>query len=76
MSHDQKTNAYAYARSGACSVLEENNFTDGLLVSEITRIMGDQNIYDAMSAAAQAFGENDAGGIIAQTLTEIANEHV
>ncbi|MFT7507723.1 MAG: UDP-N-acetylglucosamine--N-acetylmuramyl-(pentapeptide) pyrophosphoryl-undecaprenol N-acetylglucosamine transferase, partial [Acidimicrobiales bacterium] len=31
VSHDQRTNAYAYARSGAASVLEEANLTDGLL---------------------------------------------
>lgn len=75
ISHDQKTNAYAYARSGACSVLEEHNITEGLLASEITRIMGDQSTYDAMSQAALSFAKKDATVTIAHTLNEITNEH-
>ncbi len=76
VSHDQRTNAYAYARSGAASVLEEANLTDGLLTSEITRIMGDQETYKAMSSAAKAFAGDDAAATIAKTLIEVTEEHV
>lgn len=76
ISHDQRTNAYAYARSGAASVLEEGNLTDGLLTAEITRIMGDTALYMQMSEAARAFARQDAAEIIARTLLEIADEHV
>jgi UDP-N-acetylglucosamine--N-acetylmuramyl-(pentapeptide) pyrophosphoryl-undecaprenol N-acetylglucosamine transferase len=75
ISHDQRTNAYSYARSGACSVLEEHNFTDGLLASEITRIIGDQGLYASMAAAALGFRQEHAGTVIADTLMGIANEH-
>ncbi len=75
VSHDQKTNAYAYARSGAASVLEEENFTDGLLASEISRIMDTEAVYDAMKQAAIAFTEGDAAEKIAATLIGIAEEH-
>ncbi|MFT5849503.1 MAG: UDP-N-acetylglucosamine--N-acetylmuramyl-(pentapeptide) pyrophosphoryl-undecaprenol N-acetylglucosamine transferase [Patiriisocius sp.] len=76
VSHDQRTNAYAYARSGAASVLEEANMTDGLLTSEITRIMGNQETYDAMSAAAVAFAGGDAAATIAKTLIGVTSEHI
>lgn len=75
ISHDQKTNAYAYARAGGASVLEEENFTDGLLASEISRIMGDPAAYRTMSEQARAFAKGDAARQIADTLLGIAQEH-
>lgn len=76
ISHDQRTNAYSYARSGAASVLEEENLTDGLLTAEINRIMSDTKLYQGMQASAQAFAKPQAADTIANTLVEIANEHV
>lgn len=75
VSHDQKSNAYAYARSGAASVLEEANFTDGLLTSEIGRIMGNQEMYATMSNAARTFNQTDAALVITKVLLGIAEEH-
>lgn len=75
ISHDQHTNAYAYARSGAASVLEEGNLTDGLLSSEINRIMSNQQTYDTMSTSARAFAQGDAAETIATTLLGITQEH-
>jgi len=75
ISHDQHTNAYAYARSGAASVLEEANLTDGLLTSEINRIMGDTETYQAMGLAAKTFAGTDAAKTIADTLIGITHEH-
>ncbi len=76
VSHDQRTNAYAYARTGAATVIEEGNLTDGLLMAEISRIMTDQALYSSMSAAAKAFARHDAAEVIGRTLLEIADEHV
>jgi UDP-N-acetylglucosamine--N-acetylmuramyl-(pentapeptide) pyrophosphoryl-undecaprenol N-acetylglucosamine transferase len=75
VSHDQKTNAYEYARAGGASVLEEHNLTDGLLASEINRIMGDPGEYARMSSAAQAFAKNDAARTIGEALIGISQEH-
>jgi len=75
VSHDQKTNAYAYARAGGASVIEEHNLTDGLLASEISRIMGDSSVYSAMSENAKAFAKKDAAAVLAQTIIGIAEEH-
>lgn len=76
ISHDQRDNAYEYARSGAASVIEEANLTDGLFTSEINRIVTNSQIYDDMSASAYAFAKPDAAEIIAKTLIEITLDHV
>ncbi len=75
ISHDQRTNAYAYARSGAASVLEEGNLTDNLLIAEIQSIMADQGKYYSMSSAARAFAKPNAAAAMAQVLISIGNEH-
>jgi len=75
ISHDQRTNAYAYAKTGAASVLEEKNLTDGLLAAEITRIVGDQVAYEEMATAAKGFTSPSAAGTLADTLIAITYEH-
>ncbi|PIW97241.1 hypothetical protein COZ82_00640, partial [Candidatus Kaiserbacteria bacterium CG_4_8_14_3_um_filter_38_9] len=75
VSHDQRTNAYAYARTGAASVLEEGNLNSSLLTSEITAIIGDPNKYSAMQNAAKNFGTGEAATKIAEVLLAIGQEH-
>jgi len=55
--------------------MEERNFADGLLASEINRIMGNPQTYSHMSAAAQAFATPNGARIIADTIVGIAHEH-
>lgn len=75
VSHDQRTNAYTYARSGAATVMEEGNITDTLLRSEIDRIMQNDDIYGAMAKAAESFAKRDAAHTIGEVLSGIAQEH-
>lgn len=75
ISHDQRTNAYAYARTGAATVMEEENLRDGLLAAEIARIMDDRGMYAAMSEAARSFANPYAAEKLALTLIELANTH-
>jgi len=75
ISHDQRTNAYAFARSGGGTVIEEDNLTDGLLTAEITRIMTDQTVYDTMVKAARAFTTPNAAVRLATIVRDIALEH-
>lgn len=75
ISHDQRTNAYSYARSGAGSVIEEHNLTKHLLQAEIQSIMTDPGKYKKMSEGAKAFSAPDAGKTIAEVITSIAFEH-
>jgi len=75
VSHDQRTNAYAYARTGAASVLEEGNLNSSLLTSEITAIIDDPNKYSTMQTAAKNFGTGEAATKIAEVLLTIGQEH-
>jgi UDP-N-acetylglucosamine--N-acetylmuramyl-(pentapeptide) pyrophosphoryl-undecaprenol N-acetylglucosamine transferase len=75
VSHDQRTNAYAYARTGAAVVLEEENLTPHLLVSEIKRIMDDPKLAQRMVAGAEGFTDPDAAKILASEILAIALSH-
>lgn len=75
ISHDQRTNAYEYARTGAASVMEERNLTPHLLAAEIRRIMSDQAVQAQMQHAARSFVPPRAAETIAGMLIEIASEH-
>ena len=75
ISHDQTRNAYSYAREGAATVIEQNNLTPGVLVSEVERILSNPDIMRRMSLAARAFSRPDAGRTIAEALLTIAISH-
>lgn len=74
-SHDQTKNAYAYARAGGAVVIEQNNLTPGLLVSEINRILGHEQVVRAMGNAGKQFARADAASLIAAALLDIAVSH-
>ena len=74
-SHDQRINAYAYARTGAAEVIEEENLAPRVLVSEIDRILGNPAERQKMSEAALAFARKDSAKLIAQEIMSIALEH-
>ena len=75
ISHDQRSNAYAYARVGATSVIEESNITDNLLLAEIERIMQNTDIYSAMSTSAKTFGKTDTAREMSALIIQRAQEH-
>ncbi len=69
VSHDQVHNAFAYAHSGACTVIEEDNFSSHILISEIDRILGNQNLKNRMSQGAREFSRIDAAAKIAEVIS-------
>jgi len=71
----QRLNAYAYARSGAASVIEEANLTTNVLVGEIDRILQDKNLRAKMSTAAKSYTRPDAAITIAREIITIALSH-
>lgn len=75
ISRDQRSNAYAYARTGAATVIEEANLTRHLLVEEINTIIQDPNKQRTMSAAAREISFPDAAQKIATLLLSIGHEH-
>ncbi len=75
VSHDQRTNAYTYAKTGAAVVLEEANLTPNLLASEARRIGSDPSVVAQMGAAARGFTNPHAAAIIAEEALRIALSH-
>jgi UDP-N-acetylglucosamine--N-acetylmuramyl-(pentapeptide) pyrophosphoryl-undecaprenol N-acetylglucosamine transferase len=75
ISHDQTSNAFAYAAAGACSVLEEVNLTPHVLSSEIERIIDKPEISESMKKGAVAFAHKDAADKIAHEIIKIALTH-
>ncbi len=71
----QKKNAFNYARSGSCSVIEEANMTANILCGEIDRIVQDKEIHDEMAQSAKAFSKPDAAMRIARELVDMALTH-
>lgn len=75
ISHDQRTNAYAYAHTGAAVVLEESNMTPHVLASEIQRLSSDKGVAKEMGARGAAFMRGDAARVIAEEALRIALSH-
>ncbi len=74
-SHDQRTNAYAYARTGSAEVIEEKNLTPHVLISEINRLISHPDIRAHMSESAKTFARRDSARLIAEEILEIALSH-
>mgnify|MGYP001578631607 CR=1 FL=1 len=75
ISHDQRSNAYAYAHTGAAVVLEEENLTSHLLASEAERIMRDKELSARMGAAAREATDPGAARVLAEAVLDIALTH-
>ena len=75
ISHDQTSNAFAYASAGACSVIEEINLTPHVLLAEVDRIAESPDIRKKMRAGAQHFAHKDAADTIAGEVIRIGLSH-
>lgn len=71
----QRKNAFAYARTGAAVVIEENNLTSEILLVQIEALMGDVMKREKMTAAAHAFAKLNAARTIAEEIISIALTH-
>lgn len=76
ISRDQRSNAYAMAGRGVATVLEENNLSPSIFLTEIGRIMEHEEVYMRMSEAGQQFeNSRQAATIIARELIRIGLSH-
>jgi UDP-N-acetylglucosamine--N-acetylmuramyl-(pentapeptide) pyrophosphoryl-undecaprenol N-acetylglucosamine transferase len=71
----QRKNAFAYARTGAAVVIEENNLTSEILLAQIETLMGNVLLRQKMTAAARTFAKLDASRTIAEEIINIALTH-
>lgn len=75
VSRDQRKNAYAYARSGAAEVIEQDNFTNHVLVAEIENLLSNEEKKVAMGSAAKEFAKPNAAHDIAEEILKIIIAH-
>jgi UDP-N-acetylglucosamine--N-acetylmuramyl-(pentapeptide) pyrophosphoryl-undecaprenol N-acetylglucosamine transferase len=71
----QRENAYSYARSEACTVIEEKNLKPEIFFSVISSIMSNKAVQEKMIAGTKAFTKSDAAEKIAEALLSIALKH-
>jgi len=71
----QRKNAFNYARTGACVVIEEPNLTPSILLEQLDKIVFDKPRTEFMSKNALAFSKKDAAKKIANEIIEIALFH-
>ena len=71
----QRKNAYNYARTGACEVIDESNLTPHVLIAEIEKMINDKEKLERMRQAALSFANPDAALKIANEAIEIALSH-
>jgi UDP-N-acetylglucosamine--N-acetylmuramyl-(pentapeptide) pyrophosphoryl-undecaprenol N-acetylglucosamine transferase len=71
----QRQNAFAYARSGSCQVIEEENLTSHILITEIDRLATVPEAREKMMTAAKAFYKPDAAKNVAEEILKIALSH-
>ena len=75
ISHDQRSNAFTYARSGGAVVIEQGNLTPSVLKSEIFRLLENPELLATMRAGAKKFARPDAARQIATELLSIVVSH-
>ena len=75
VSRDQHSNAFAYARSGGCEVIEESNLSPNILTAEIERLINNQEVRNKMKESAKNFYKPDAARLVAEEILKIALEH-
>jgi UDP-N-acetylglucosamine--N-acetylmuramyl-(pentapeptide) pyrophosphoryl-undecaprenol N-acetylglucosamine transferase len=75
ISHDQTANAFAYARTGAASVIEDNNLSAHIVIEEVDRIHNSPAIRETMKQKAKEFARLDSANLIADAILDLALEH-
>lgn len=75
VSHDQESNAFNYAKTGACIVMEEENLSASIFYGEIDRILTHTEITKAMEEGTKKFAKQDGALVIAEEIINIAISH-
>jgi UDP-N-acetylglucosamine--N-acetylmuramyl-(pentapeptide) pyrophosphoryl-undecaprenol N-acetylglucosamine transferase len=71
----QRKNAFNYARTGACEVIEESNLTTHVLIADIDDLINNKEKLANMKAKALSFASPLAASKIAQVALDIATSH-
>ncbi len=75
VSHDQHSNAFAYARAGGCEVIEEANLKPNIFLAEVERLATNEEVRSRMKEAAKEFYKPNAARLVAEEILKIALGH-
>ncbi len=75
VSSDQRKNAFTFARMGATVVVEQSNLTKSIFLSEITKLMEDEEKRKELGENARKFAKVDSAEKIARGIINIALKH-
>lgn len=75
ISHDQVKNAFNYARSGSCIVMEEANLSSHIFASEVKRLLNNGKERATMTLNTKKVAKLDAAHKIARQIINIALKH-
>lgn len=75
VSRDQRSNAFAFARTGATVVLEQGNLTPHVLVAEIDRLFINPKARTDLADAAKKFAKRDAASVLAHAIVDVSLQH-
>ena len=70
----QVKNAYAYARTGTCVVIEETNFTPHFFLERLKSLFADPEKLREMASRAKAFSKPEAAKVIAKYLCSFSKD--
>lgn len=71
----QRKNAFAYARATGGVVVEEDNLSPHIIMSEVNRLIDDPKLLSEISEQSKEFAKPNAARTIADALLEITVEH-
>lgn len=75
VAHDQRKNAYAYARSAGGIVIEEQNLSPHLLSAKIEEVLSNKSKKEELGGKAKTFATPDAAKKVARLLVDILKSH-
>ncbi|MDD9867971.1 MAG: UDP-N-acetylglucosamine--N-acetylmuramyl-(pentapeptide) pyrophosphoryl-undecaprenol N-acetylglucosamine transferase [Candidatus Campbellbacteria bacterium] len=75
VSHDQTKNAYTYAHNTGATVIEQMNLHPNVLLSEIHRIIDDEERYKDLCKKAKAFSPQNSAEVMAEKILSILAKH-
>lgn len=67
----QKENAFAYARSGATTVMTQDNLTRHVFIDQVNKVFEYPEFAQTLSQSAKQFSRPEAAQIVAQSLIEM-----
>lgn len=74
ISRDQVKNAFEYAQTGAAITIEEANLTKNIFLTQLEKLLKDEQILASMMRAAKAFSRPNAAEMLAEEIVRVGKK--